>query len=124
MAPGIILFDGDCAFCNGWVKWIMRRDPNKRFRFAPLASEEGLALRQKHGVPDRIDSIVLVTDDRAFTRSDAAWRVLKGLPGHGLGAFLVRVVPRPLRNWGYDLIARYRHRLGMNDSCELPEHRG
>lgn len=120
MAPDIILFDGDCAFCNGWVKWIMRRDPGKRFSFTPLASEEGIALRRKHGVPESIDSIVLVKDGHAFTRSDAAWRVLKDLPGHGLSGSLMRLVPRPLRNWGYDLIARNRRRLGMKDTCELP----
>ncbi len=120
MAPGIILFDGDCAFCNGWVKWIMRRDPGKQFTFFPLISAEGIALRQKHGVPETVDSIVLVKDDRAFTRSDAAWRVLKDLPGYGFLGSLVRLIPRTLRNWGYDLIARNRHRLGMKDACELP----
>lgn len=124
MDTGIILFDGDCAFCNGWVKWVMERDPDKRFRFTPLVSEEGRALLQKHGVPSMIDSIVLVKDERAFTRSDAAWRVLKELPGHGFLSTLLRFVPRPLRNWGYDLIARNRHRLVMKDTCELPEHGG
>jgi predicted DCC family thiol-disulfide oxidoreductase YuxK len=124
MDPGIILFDGDCAFCNGWVKWIMRRDPEKRFMFFALASEEGIALRRKHGVPETVDSIVLVKDGQAFTRSDAAWRVLNGLPNYGFLGSLVRLVPRPLRNLGYDLIARNRHRLGMKDTCELPEHRG
>ncbi len=120
MDPGIILFDGDCAFCNGWVKWIVRRDPGKRFKFAPLTSGEGIALRRKHGISETVDSIVLVKDGLAFTRSDAAWRVLKDLPGHGFWGSLVRFVPRPLRNWGYDLIARNRHRLGMKDTCELP----
>lgn len=123
MGRAIILFDGDCAFCNGWVKWIMERDPEKRFSFTPLTSEEGIALRRSHSVPDTIDSIVLVRDGRAFIRSDAAWRVLKSLPGHGLVGTLLRIVPRPLRNWGYDLIARNRHRLGMTDTCELPGHR-
>ncbi len=124
MVQDVILFDGDCAFCNGWVKWITRRDPGKRFRFVPLRSSEGSDLRQRHGVPVTIDSIVLVQDGQAFTRSDAAWRVLKGLPGQGLFGTVVRSVPRPLRNWGYDLIARNRHRLGMKDTCELPENRG
>lgn len=124
MDHGIILFDGDCAFCDGWVKWIMRRDPGKRFTFTPLASAEGIGLRRKHGVPDTVDSIVLVKDARAFTRSDAAWRILMDLPGHGFLGWVVRLVPRPLRNRGYDLIARNRHRLGVKDTCELPEHRG
>ncbi len=116
----LVLFDGDCAYCNGWVKWIRQRDKQQRFRFAPLASAEGLALRQKHAIPDTIDSIVLVSGNAVHTRSDAAWRVLKSLRGFGFAGVLLRLVPRPLRNWGYDLVARNRQRLGMKDSCELP----
>ncbi len=119
-APDIILFDGDCAYCNGWVKWITKRDADHRFAFASLASEQGRALRNKHGIPDHLDSIVLVQGEAAFTRSDAAWRVLKGLPGKTLWGGLLRVFPRPLRNWGYDLVAKNRHRFGLKDACELP----
>ena len=121
MGEAIILFDGDCAFCNGWVKWIRKRDPEMRFTFVPLASEDGIAIRREHHVPEATDSIVLVVEGRAFTRSDAAWRVLRDLRGHRLLGMLMRSIPRPVRNWGYDLIARNRHRLGMKDTCELPE---
>ncbi|MCC7501281.1 MAG: DUF393 domain-containing protein [Flavobacteriales bacterium] len=119
-AQDLVLFDGDCAYCNGWVNWIRKHDKEQRFRFSPWASPEGLAMRAQHGIPDAIDSIVLVSGEAAYTRSDAAWRVLKALPGFGFGGVLLRFVPRPFRNWGYDLVARNRHRLGMKDSCELP----
>ncbi len=119
-ARDIILFDGDCAYCNGWVKWITKRDTVDRFAFAPLTSKEGIALRKKHRIPDHLDSIVLVQGEEAFTRSDAAWRVLNGLPGNALWGGLLRVIPRPLRNWGYDLVAKNRRRPGLKDECELP----
>ena len=119
-AQDLILFDGDCAYCNGWVRWIGRRDTRRRFRSVPLTSDEGLALRTRYNVPDAVDSIVLVKDGRAYLRSDAAWRVLAALPGWGLVATLLRLVPRFLRNWGYNLVAKNRHRLGMDDSCDLP----
>ncbi|HEX2617949.1 MAG TPA: DCC1-like thiol-disulfide oxidoreductase family protein [Flavobacteriales bacterium] len=119
--PDTVLFDGDCAYCNGWVKWIAARDKAHRFRFAPLGSEEGRTLRERHHVPPGTDSIVLIQDGQAFLRSDAAWRVLRGLPGKGLLGGLLRIIPRPLRNWGYDLVARNRHRFGMKDACELPQ---
>lgn len=120
MDSDVILFDGDCSFCNGWVRWITKRNPLRRFRFVALGSEEGRALRALHGVPANVDSIVLIQASGAFTRSDAAWRVLSALPGWSLPALLLRLIPRPLRNWGYDLIARNRHRLGKKDECELP----
>lgn len=120
MEQDVILFDGDCAFCNGWVRWITKRDPHRHFRFIALGSTEGILLRKSHGVPDSIDSIVLIKGKDTFTRSDAAWRVLSELPSWGFAARMVRVIPRPLRNWGYDLIARNRHRLGLKDECDLP----
>lgn len=119
-ARDLVLFDGDCTYCNGWVNWIRKRDKAGHFRFAALSSPEGIAVRSAHAIPDSVDSIVLVSGNAAHTRSDAAWRVLKGLPGLGLAGTLLRLVPRPLRNWGYDLLARNRHRLGMKDQCELP----
>jgi predicted DCC family thiol-disulfide oxidoreductase YuxK len=118
--PLIVLFDGDCAFCNGWVRWIQRRDRNAVFGFHPLASDEGVRLRARHGVPDDIDSVVLVENDAAHTKSGAAWRILRRLPGWGVASLLLRIIPRPLRDLGYDLVSRNRHRLGMKDECELP----
>ncbi len=108
----IVLFDGDCAYCDGWVRWITKHDRKNAFRFVPTASDEGRSLRARYGVPPGIDSIVLVMHGRAWLRSDAAWRILNGLPGHGLTALLLRLIPRPLRDRGYELIARNRHRLG------------
>jgi predicted DCC family thiol-disulfide oxidoreductase YuxK len=118
--PPIVLFDGDCTYCNGWVNWIRKRDPAGRFRFEALGSAQGMLLRAQFGLPASTDSVVLIQDDTAHVRSDAAWRILRLLPGHRAAAVLLRSVPGPLRNWGYDLVARNRHRLGIADSCELP----
>ena len=115
-----ILFDGDCAYCNGWVKWITKRDRDKRFQFEALSSARGEELRVQHGIPEQLDSIVMVDGEHAFTRSDAAWRVLRSLPGMAIPGLLLRMIPRPIRNWGYDLVARNRHRLGIKDTCEVP----
>ena len=115
-----ILFDGDCAYCNGWVDWIRKRDAKGTFRFASLQSPEGLALRDRHAIPKELDSVILVTEGRAYWRSAAAWRILAALPGHRISGLLLRVVAAPLRDLGYTLIARNRHRLGVADECELP----
>lgn len=116
----LVLYDGDCAYCNGWVNWIRKRDKVARFRYTPLGSAEGLALRERYPVPADVDSVVLVLDGHAYVKSDAAWRILAALPGHRLAATVLRLTPRPLRDLGYDLVARNRHRLGVKDTCELP----
>lgn len=120
MAGAVVLFDGACAYCNGWVNWIRRRDKRGHFRYAALDSAEGSALRNRYGIPAHVDSVVLVQDDRAYVKSAAAWRILVVLPRWTVAAWALRLIPRPLRDLGYDVVARNRHRLGMKDACELP----
>ena len=123
-AQAIILFDGDCAFCNGWVNWIRKRDERDLFTYAPLASEEGQRLRAMHAIPASTDSVVLVEAGHAFLKSNAAGRILRSLPGYRLAGTMLLWVPRVLRDPVYDLVARNRHRLGMKDQCELPGNMG
>lgn len=128
--PGgaVVLFDGVCNLCNASVQFILRRDPEGRFRFASLQSEAGRELMRARGMdPDLLSSVVLVEGGRAFTRSDAALRIARGLGGGWplLGA--LRVVPRPVRDRVYEWVAANRYRwFGKRDSCMLPapEHRG
>ena len=124
--PGssLVLFDGVCNLCNSSVLFIIDRDPAARFRFAALQSDAAAEVLASLGsdVPaPGADSIVLVEDGRAYQRSDAALRIAKGLrqPWPLLGAFLV--VPRPVRDWVYDLIAKNRYRwFGRQDACRVP----
>lgn len=121
--PDIILFDGVCNLCNGLVQFILKRDPRRRFRFASLQSDVGRELMARHGLdPDRLDTVVLLRDGRAHTRSDAAIRILSSLQGGAwrlLRALLI--VPRFLRDPVYNLVGRNRYRwFGQQDQCMLP----
>ncbi len=117
----IVLFDGVCNFCNGAVNFIINHDPNKKFRFAPLQSEIGHELQQKHGIGDDIDSIVLVEDDKAYTHSTAGLQVARTMGGIWSLAYIFIIVPAPIRDFFYKLFARNRYRLfGRQDACVLP----
>jgi predicted DCC family thiol-disulfide oxidoreductase YuxK len=122
--PAIILFDGVCNLCNGFVQFVIRHDVVGRFRFAALQSEAGQALlRQYHlPTPAEPDSVVLVLDGRAATHSAAALGILHGLGGSWRWlARLGRVFPRSLRDAVYRLIARHRYRwFGRQEACWLP----
>lgn len=117
----VVLFDGLCNLCNGWVRFVVKRDPSARFRFAPLQSEFA-----QRAVPDAeslkgLDSIVLLEDGRVFVRSTAVLRILRRLrpPWPLLSAFLV--VPKALRDAVYDFVARKRYRwFGRRDACMVP----
>lgn len=123
----VVLFDGLCPMCNGAVTFLLRRDAAGRFRFAPLQSEYAAETLARHGLTAAdLDTVCLVLDEgtpaeRVLVRSDAVAGALRGLGGGWavLGGLLA-AIPRPLRNLGYDLIARNRRRLsGAYQACPV-----
>lgn len=118
----IVLFDGHCNLCNRTVAFILRRDRRGEFRFASLQSAAGAAvLARDSGSMPMPDSVVLVEGGRVFTRSEAALRIARRLGGVWVIAWWLRVVPRPLRDWVYDRIAKNRYRLfGRRVECLRP----
>lgn len=122
--PGerVVLFDGVCKLCNGWARFLIRHDSEQRFRLASVQSSQGQALLAWGGLPtDHFDSMALIENGQMLLRSDAVLRVLAQLPGAWRHLAWLRVIPRPLRDWCYDRIARNRYRLfGRYEQCLLP----
>ena len=117
-----ILFDGVCNLCNGFVQFVVARDPAAHFRFATLQSRAAAALLHDAGVTAPLpDSMVLVEDGRVYTRSTAALRVARRLRAPWPLAFAFLAVPRIVRDAVYDVIAARRYRwFGRRDTCLLP----
>lgn len=119
--PAIVLFDGDCNFCDASVQFILNRDSAGNFHFASLQGEAGQAIRRRHRIPDTVDSIVLIKDGVPYLKSDAAIRIAEGLDRNWRILRFVRLVPKPLRDFGYDIIANNRYRwFGQKETCKLP----
>src|SRR6266550_905019 len=118
----VILFDGVCNLCNGFVRFVIARDPAARFRFAALQSDSARRLLARlDGLGGNPDSVVLVDRGRVYTRSSAALRIARGLPFPWSLARALIVVPRPLRDWVYDRVARHRYRwFGRKDVGMMP----
>ena len=118
----ILLFDGVCHLCNGTVQLILKCDRKDVFRFAPLQSAAGQALLARFGLPvEAMPSVILVEGDRVYQRSTAALRILGALGWPYKVLTVLLLVPRPIRDWGYDLIARNRYRLlGKREACMMP----
>ncbi|MFT4668417.1 MAG: putative DCC family thiol-disulfide oxidoreductase YuxK [Patescibacteria group bacterium] len=118
----ILLFDGVCNLCNQSVQFVIRKDPAGLIHFAALQSEQGKALLQKHKLsPDSLDTVVLVMNGKAYTRSSAALQVLRllGLPWSLLSVFLF--LPKGFRDFVYNYIAKNRYRwFGREESCMMP----
>ena len=118
----ILLFDGACNFCNGFVNFIVRYDRQAKFRFASLQSEAGRSLLQKYGLADLpLSTSVLIEGDRALLNSDGVLRAAHLLGGVFGWLAPLRAVPRPLRDVAYKAFARNRYRLfGQADQCLVP----
>ena len=118
----MILFDGVCNLCNGFVQFVIARDPDARFRFASLQSAAAAALLNGRGpLPPSMDSVVLVDGGRVYTQSTAALRVARGLGFPWNLAYALLAVPERLRDAVYGWVARHRYRwFGKRDVCMMP----
>lgn len=118
----IILFDGVCNLCNGAVKFIIKNDTKNKFQFASLQSKTGQELLEKHHLSTtNLDSFVLISDEKYFTRSTAALKVCQKLGKFWQLLYVFIIVPTFIRNFFYDYIAKNRYRwFGKNDACMMP----
>ncbi len=119
----VVLFDGVCRFCSGSVRFILERDSGHRFAFAPLQSPVAGRLLQQHDRRplEQMDSLVLVENGRCSTRSTAALRIVRHLSWPWPLLSVLILVPRPLRDFCYDVFARNRYRwFGKNQKCFVP----
>jgi predicted DCC family thiol-disulfide oxidoreductase YuxK len=122
----VLLYDGVCGFCNKSVQLILAHDRRKTLRFAALQSDYAQAVVRRHPELAGVDSVVLVEPrpaggERVHVRSDAALRIASYLGGFWRLFLAARLVPAPVRNFFYDLVARHRYKFfGRYDTCLLP----
>jgi predicted DCC family thiol-disulfide oxidoreductase YuxK len=124
----ILLYDGVCGLCNRLVQFLLKRDKHDRLRFASLQSELAKNLLRPHGAdPQDLDTVYVVKNhgqsgETLLMRSDAVLYLLGQLGGVWKLAVVGRVLPRPLRDAIYKLVAHNRYRVfGKYESCLLPE---
>lgn len=109
----MLLFDGVCALCNWMVRVVLRLDRRGRIRFAPLGGEYAAHVLEHHPEARRVDSLILVESgaEQVHVKSDAVLRLAHHLGGAWRAAGVLRLVPRPVRDWAYDVVARHRYAL-------------
>ncbi|MGE6226319.1 thiol-disulfide oxidoreductase DCC family protein [Paenibacillus chitinolyticus] len=119
----ILLIDGSCILCHGITRFVIRRDPSRRFRFAAIQSEAGGRLLKTQGLAaGDPDTFVLIQDGRAYTKSAAALRVFRSMPGFWPVLGLAAIVPVSVRDRVYAWIAQGRYRwFGRRENCLLPD---
>jgi predicted DCC family thiol-disulfide oxidoreductase YuxK len=120
----VVLFDGVCNLCNGAVQFILDHDRTHALRFASLESDSGRLLLLEHGmkVPEGDpDTIVIVDGGKAYERSSAVMRIVSHMTFPFWLARVFVIVPRPIRDFFYKIIARNRYRwFGKTNECRIP----
>ncbi len=118
----IILFDGICNLCNQSIQAVIKRDSKKMFIFASLQSEAGAKLLSQYGAMDsNIDSVVLVHAGEIYIKSDAVLEIIRILGGPYTLILGFQIIPRFIRDFIYDWIARNRYGwFGKREACMIP----
>ena len=119
----IVLFDGVCNLCNGAILYIIKRDKKDLFRFAALQSEIGQYLTSERQIDtSKTDSIILIEPNVAYYyKSSAALKIGQTFGGPYRILALYEWIPRPIRDFVYDIIAKRRYKwFGKQDACMIP----
>jgi predicted DCC family thiol-disulfide oxidoreductase YuxK len=127
----LVVFDGNCGLCNGWVRWLLRRDTRDRLRFAPSSLPALAPLLARHmdaldadGVPGTVLVFVnpMQAGEQLLVRWAATLALLRALPSPWpVVAACLRWIPRFAGDPAYRLMARYRYRIwGRLETCPIP----
>lgn len=119
MADMLVLIDGECNLCSGWVHFVRQRLSDKRLKFLSLQSEAGRALLNEHGFGAHgVESVVFFEDGGVYVRSDAILRISRYMRRPWPAVAYLLVFPRKLRNLAYASVAANRYRwFGRTDTC-------
>lgn len=117
----VLYFDGVCGLCSRAVDFVMRHDRRSQFRFAPLQGETAAENLSPRDVA-ALESMVVTDETGTYRKSSAAVRVLQQLGGWwSVCGWLLWLIPKPLRDVGYSVVARGRYRMfGKHETCRLP----
>lgn len=120
----LVLYDGVCGLCDRTVQFLLRNDRKLVLSFAQLQGETAARLGPRLHPPGDLETVIFVEDfstesQRISYRSTGVLRMLNRIGGFWRVLSWLRVVPRPIRDLAYRVVARYRYRwFGRFDTCQ------
>jgi predicted DCC family thiol-disulfide oxidoreductase YuxK len=119
----IILFDGFCNFCNRTVNIILKYDQDGHFQFAASQSNAGINLLDQFNLNQKASaSVILIDNEKVYTKTDAVIQIAICLKDWPRLFMWLKLIPKPIRDFAYDLIAKNRYRLfGKRQACSIPD---
>lgn len=118
----VLLFDGVCKLCHVWSRFILHFDRAQKIKLCSVQSPEGQAILAHFALPlNQFNTLVYVEGSNHYLRSNAVLKVLGQLAWPWRLFYVFKLIPRAIRDWGYDRIAQNRYRLfGRYAQCHLP----
>lgn len=122
----VVFYDGVCGLCNRTVRFLLAVDRTRVLSFAPLQGAAADDLRRRHGLSEELETLIFVEDygserERLASRSTGVLRILARLGGFWRVVSWLRILPSPIRDFVYRVVARYRYRwFGKYETCPLP----
>ena len=117
----VLLLDGDCGLCHRLAQFIdKRRATDADLAYRPILSEDAQYLIATFPEKQQMaDTVYIVRNGKSYIRSAAGIRALLYMKWHWRIWFpLVWIIPLPLRDVVYVLIAKNRHRVfSQPDVC-------
>ncbi|MGB0863499.1 MAG: thiol-disulfide oxidoreductase DCC family protein [Saprospiraceae bacterium] len=122
MKHTVILFDGVCNLCNGFVQFTIERDKDQYFKFASLQSEVAKEILKPFGLDNQtLSTVILVENGKCYTKSTAGLRIMNQFGGLWSLVTVLLIFPKFIRDVVYDFIARNRYKwFGEKESCWIP----
>lgn len=116
----IILFDGECNFCNASIQFVLNHEKKSELYFSSLQSNTGKEIQEHFGITNS-ESVILIENNKLYIKSTAALRITKYLKGGFPILYIFIIIPPFIRNVIYDYIAKKRYKwFGKTDTCMIP----
>lgn len=115
----IVIYDGECGFCNSILQFILKQKPSQKLRFVSFQSTLGFKIRQSLKINENLDSIIVVKDKIYYKKSEAAFIILNYIHSNWKYLKYLSFIPTAISNYFYDIIANNRYRI-QKDNCTIP----
>lgn len=122
ISKGIVLFDGDCIFCNSTVLFLIKHDKNDNLRFVSQQSEIGIKLLAEIGCQTNpLSTIVFINTNDVYIKTNALLEICQLLVGYPKLFIFLKIIPTKVRDYGYQIFSKYRYNLfGKKRDCSIP----
>lgn len=114
---GLVVFDGYCMLCSRTIDFLLKADKCRKLSFAAVQFPDN------ESPATLAETVLYIENNKIYTHSEAIIRILCKTGGIYKSAIVMFAIPKSLRDWIYNTIARNRYRwFGRKKQCKMLSH--